>query len=519
MENLWQNYTQKFTASVQYIPVRGPITIHQKVFFLIGIAAIVVYVSRLLKSFRKTGRESNKAAEKPEENGSSSSISISIKNEAAPQTPPQPPKPRHPAVTHDIALRHVCMVFLVLCYYFLCDYWHYFPRAERIYNRDLFFFLIAVLFIVNAVYTGHLAPDGGNYDKLLNRDQTEEWKGWMQVMFVWYHYYKAAETYNMIRIFIACYVWMTGFGNFSFYWIRKDFSLRRIFNSLFRLNFLVLLTCMVTNNPYMLYYICAMHTFWYLSVYAMMRPFHQYNENPKVMGFKFLVYFLIVFIIFDVPGVATTLFRPFGCVLNFKDSIHEWVFRSTLDHYATLFGMLCAYFHPNTEAFLRRINASSKSHLIITSISIVVFGVNYIWYKNVFVLNKFAYNKLHPYTFFIPMLSYIFLRNSYPLLRRWHCGLFGYLGKITLETYISQLHIYLIQDAKGLLVYFKGYPMLNFLLNSVIYVFMSNVLFKATLSLNAYIFPADYHKMLKNITKIFVGFLVAYMLVAVLSFI
>ena len=49
---------------------------------------------------------------------------------------------------------------------------------------------------------------------LLSRDQTEEWKGWMQVMFVWYHYFKAAETYNAVRIYIAAYVWMTGFGQF-----------------------------------------------------------------------------------------------------------------------------------------------------------------------------------------------------------------------------------------------------------------------------------------------------------------
>ena len=47
------------------------------------------------------------------------------------------------------------------------------------------------------------------------RDHTEEWKGWMQVMFVWYHYFAAKEWYNWIRVYIACYVWMTGFGNLS----------------------------------------------------------------------------------------------------------------------------------------------------------------------------------------------------------------------------------------------------------------------------------------------------------------
>lgn len=124
-----------------------------------------------------------------------------------------------PYAIQQETLKHVCLTFAVLSYYFVCDYWHFFERADRIYNRDLFVFLLALLFIVNIIYTSHLSPDGtsdsagvGSSDKLLNRNQTEEWKGWMQVMFVWYHYYKAAETYNLIRLFIACYVWMTGFG-------------------------------------------------------------------------------------------------------------------------------------------------------------------------------------------------------------------------------------------------------------------------------------------------------------------
>jgi len=40
----------------------------------------------------------------------------------------------------------------------------------------------------------------------------------MQVLFLLYHYFEARELYNAIRIFIAGYVWMTGFGNFSYYY-------------------------------------------------------------------------------------------------------------------------------------------------------------------------------------------------------------------------------------------------------------------------------------------------------------
>lgn len=48
-----------------------------------------------------------------------------------------------------------------------------------------------------------------------------------QVLFLMYHYFAASEIYNAIRVFIAAYVWMTGFGNFSYYYVRKDFSLVR----------------------------------------------------------------------------------------------------------------------------------------------------------------------------------------------------------------------------------------------------------------------------------------------------
>jgi 10 TM Acyl Transferase domain found in Cas1p len=48
-----------------------------------------------------------------------------------------------------------------------------------------------------------------------------------QVLFLLYHYFAAAELYNAIRVFIAGYVWMTGFGNFLYYYKTKDFGFAR----------------------------------------------------------------------------------------------------------------------------------------------------------------------------------------------------------------------------------------------------------------------------------------------------
>ena len=52
----------------------------------------------------------------------------------------------------------------------------YRPKTHKQYSRDIFVFLFALLVIVAFVYTIRKTPE-----KLVNRDQTEEWKGWMQV--------------------------------------------------------------------------------------------------------------------------------------------------------------------------------------------------------------------------------------------------------------------------------------------------------------------------------------------------
>merc|ERR1719352_749996 len=125
--------------------------------------------------------------------------------------------------------------------------------------------------------------------KPLQRDQTEEWKGWMQIMFVLYHYFNEAEIYNAIRIYIAAYVWMTGFGNFSYYYIKADFSLLRFMQMMWRLNFFVFFVCATINNEYMLYYICAMHTFFTWLVYFALYIGHQHNRNNAVLFLKIVL--------------------------------------------------------------------------------------------------------------------------------------------------------------------------------------------------------------------------------------
>ncbi|XP_068603340.1 N-acetylneuraminate 9-O-acetyltransferase [Brachionichthys hirsutus] len=420
-------------------------------------------------------------------------------------------KPATAAPGPKAPFQALCRMGVIMAYFYLCDRADVFMKEQKFYTHSTFFIPLVYVFVLGVFYS-----ENSKETKVLNREQTDEWKGWMQLVILIYHISGASAfipVYMHVRVLVAAYLFQTGYGHFSFFWLKGDFGLYRICQVLFRLNFLVLVLCVVMDRPYQFYYFVPLVTFWFVVIYGTLAVWPQILQKKanssgiwhlgvlaKLLG---LLVFICVFAFSQGFFEGTFSVWPFSTLFELDGSVHEWWFRWKLDRFAVIHGMLFAFIYLvlQKHQVLSEVKAealfSSKISNLLLLFSVISFITYSIWASS--CKTKTECNKMHPYVSVVQILSFILIRNIPGYARSIYSSFFAWFGKISLELFICQYHIWLAADTKGILVLIPGNPSLNIMISTFIFVCVAHEISLITNDLAQVVIPKDGVTLLKRL--------------------
>lgn len=296
-----------------------------------------------------------------------------------------------------------------------------------------------------------------NDAKPLSRDQTDEWKGWMQAIILIYHWTGASKIlpiYIGVRLLVAAYLFQTGFGHAVYFVTKKDFSFKRVAAVLLRLNLLSCALPYVMRTDYMFYYFAPLVTFWFLIVYATFAIGSKYNDRPAALFAKIgIAAFICPGLMIWTP-ILDLVFMVLNFVFRIQWDLHEWQFRLGLDGVIVYIGILVGVASVQTKWYNLLLTGTKGVLGIVGASAMFCY-----WFAATFIFGeKQQYNFYHTYVSFIPILGFIALRNINAPARLSYSRSMAWLGRCSLETFTLQFHIFLAADTKGLLLLglFKG---------------------------------------------------------------
>lgn len=216
--------------------------------------------------------------------------------------------------------------------------------------------------------------------------------------------------------------------------------------------------CVVLGREWMLYYICPLHTVFFLLVWAIARLPPTSNSTFIGVG-KAILSLVLLFLFFQVldcviffgelhwskasqvSGLFEAFFNTFGDLFLRNGSLTEWHFRFGLDLYSSSLGILIACFIPAISTYFEQTVVDRFRRLICLTIALTIIIA---WMVIFYPMDKTVYNMIHPFVGCIPMFAYLIIRNIWPSVRNIYMPMFQFIGTITLETYLLQLHLYMV---------------------------------------------------------------------------
>lgn len=222
---------------------------------------------------------------------------------------------------------------------------------------------------------------------------------------------------------------------------------------------------------------------------------HNNNKHSGFLLTKIFLAALFTTVFIEIPGILEAVFDILSFLFNIQWDAKEWRFRLALDGWIVYVGMLSAF------AYIKYLENKWMDHplfpriklaTLVTSVLAIIW---YFWFE-LTRENKFAYNKAQPYISWVPILAFVFLRNATLRLRNTSSRFFIFIGKISLETFIGQFHMWLAGDTKGLLIVFPNLKWVtmttlgwyvNLILSTILFTFVCYYLSQTTSELTKWI--------------------------------
>ena len=372
--------------------------------------------------------------------------------------------------------KSITILVMTLCYCYYADRTPLFNKSQKQYNSSEFTILclataILGIFSTRPSVARHVSaksifPHPASAEQhFLSRDQTDEWKGWMQFLILIYHYAGASRIlwiYKIIRLLVASYLFMSGFGHAVFFLTRKDYSLRRSAAVLIRINMLSCILPYIMKTDYLFYYFAPLVSFWYVVIYSTMAFAGRRNENVTFMVAKIFISAILTTGLMKIPGILEIIFALLYKCCKINWDVKEWRFRLQLDAYIVYAGMLCGLFFVKSNNVLNlegdgKLIAKNSIWRILHShrrsiycLQALIMAATFFYYASG-AQDKQTYNQWLPYTSAFPIVAFVILRNFGCETRKYYSSIFAWMGQHSLETFTLQFHIWLAADTKGLL--------------------------------------------------------------------
>ncbi|KAK7250103.1 N-acetylneuraminate 7-O(or 9-O)-acetyltransferase [Aureococcus anophagefferens] len=322
-------------------------------------------------------------------------------------------------------------------------------------------------------------PDGVAYARdgpeLSEVFGANEWKGWMQVAFVAYHYTNAQDVYVPIRWAVSAYVWLTGFGNGVYFWSSADFSPKRFFQQLWRMNFLCALLAMATNTAWIDYYFVALATVHFGLIFLSLgaarlvggrclgwaapdrKAGREARDAEKALGVVFMVVLTVVLWVPPLlPGAqrdgarGTPYYYVFDCWLaKISDHTADYFWsRTRMDYLSSIHGLLFAAVYARFRDAWPAMAAAKKGALGVCAAAALAVAVSVAKRPAYCCDGGAEYRKINAYVGPLWIPAYLLARNATPWLTNHVARPVEWIGMHSLEFYLLQFHVLLTRKSQ-----------------------------------------------------------------------